>query len=277
MSRVASGVTLLTLYGPGFQAFSGGYPTGWKRIVPQNGNTKRTLLTLALIKRLRKFHPSATLPALGRPERLVDEQQVRQAFKLAMRCWFAREVGIVGALERAGGVDVENDVIGRALLFWAAYEAGADAAHPFTLASDPEEIRAIQWDRTDALVAAVAAAASPDVMKRAQQELFDRGEWRELRDAPDRLAKWFDRHSKLGLSLQTAMSKTEIVSFPVTSTSPSMRDILVWKAEPGWPRLPQSISGKTIYLSDVGDAEALKVAQQFVQVVDLTSMGIAWI
>jgi hypothetical protein len=54
-----------------------------------------------------------------------------------------------------------------------------------------------------------------------------------------------------------------------------MRDILVWKAEPGWPRLPQLLSGKTVHLSDVGDAEPLRIAQQFVQVVDLRAMGIA--
>lgn len=236
---------------------------------------ERTLLTLALIKRLRKFHPSSALPASGRPERLVDDDQVREAFKLAMRCWFTRESGIVGALGRAGGVDVENDVVGRALLLWAAYEAGMDAAQSFAPSFDPEKVRAIQCNRTDALVAAIAASASPDVVNRAKQELFDRGEWREVRDAPDRLAKWFERHSQLGLSLQKVMSGKQPASLPVVVTSPSMRDILVWRAEPGWPRLPQLISGKTVYLSDVGDAEPLKVAQQFVQVVDLKSIGLA--
>lgn len=236
---------------------------------------ERTLLTLALVKRLRKFHPSATLPASGRPGRLVDDLQVRQAFKLAMRCWFTRGVGIVGTLERAGGVDAESDIIGRALLLWAAYEAGMDAAQPFAPSLDSEEVREIQCDRTDALIAAIAAAASPEVLKRARQEVFDRGDWREPRDAPDRLAKWFDRHTQIGSSLQKAISGKRPASLPVATRSPSMRDILVWKAEPGWPRLPQLISGKTVYLSDVGDAEPVRVAQQFVQVVDLRAMGIA--
>jgi hypothetical protein len=236
---------------------------------------ERTLLALALIKRLRRFYPSPALHVSGRPERLVNDAQVRQAFKLAMRCWFTREVGIVGALDRAGGVDVENDVIGRALLLWAAYEAGTDAAQAFTPGLHPDEVRVIQCDRTDAIIAAIAAAASPAVVDRAKQELFDRGEWRESRDSPDRLAGWFERHSQLGLSLQRGMSRKQPASLPLVTKSPSMRDILVWKAEPGWPRLPQLISGKSVHLCDVGDTEPLKVVQQFVEVVDLRSMGIA--
>jgi len=235
---------------------------------------ERILLTLALFKRLRKFHPGQGLPVFGRPARLVDQAQVRQVFKLAMRYCFAREVGLVGVLERAGGVDAEHDVIGRALLFWAAYEAETDVAAPPRPNLEPEKIRAVQCDRTDALIAAIAASASPLVVQRARRELFDRGDWREPRDAPERLEKWFNRHSQLGLKLQKAISGKRPTSFPVSAVPPSMNDILVWKMEPGWPRLPQLISGRTVHLSDVGDAEPLRITQQFVQVVDLKSLGV---
>jgi hypothetical protein len=239
---------------------------------------ERILLTLALFKRLRKFHPGHTLPVSGRPARLVDQAQVRQVFKLAMRYCFARDVGLVGALHRAGGVDAEHDVIGRALLFWAAYEAETDVAEPPILSLEPDRVRAIQCDRTDALIAAIAASASPPALERARRELFDRGDWREPRDVPERLEKWFNKHSQLGLRLQKAINGKRPGSLPVAATTtPSMRDVLVWKTEPGWPRLPQLISGRSVYLSDVGDAEPLKVTQQFVQVVDLKSLGVSMI
>lgn len=236
---------------------------------------ERILLTLALFKRLRKFHPSQTLPVSGRPARLVDQAQVRQVFKLAMRYCFARDVGLVGVLDRAGGVDAEHDVIGRALLFWAAYEAETDVAEFPTSNLKPDRLRAIQCDRTDALIAAIAASASQPALERARLELFDRGDWREPRDAAERLEKWFNRHSQLGLRLQKAMNGKRPASLPVAVAAPSMRDVLIWKAEPGWPRLPQLISGRTIHLSDVGDAEPLKITQQFVQVVDLESLGVS--
>jgi hypothetical protein len=34
------------------------------------------------------------------------------------------------------------------------------------------------------------------------------------------------------------------------------------------------ISGRTVHLADVGDAEPLKIAQQFVQAVDVDALGI---
>jgi hypothetical protein len=235
---------------------------------------ERVLLALALLKRLRKFHPGQLLPTTGRPQRLVDDVQVRQAFKMAMRCWFTRDIGIVGVLDRAGGVETEHDVIGRALLLWAAYEAGTDVVEPSSLNVEPDELRAIQCDRTDALIAAIAASASPGVLERARHELFDRGEWHEPRDGLGRLEKWFNRHSQLGLKLQKAISSKRPACLPVTMATPSIRDILVWKAEPGWPRLPQLISGRTIHLSDVGDVAPVRVTQQFVQVVDVKSLGL---
>jgi hypothetical protein len=193
---------------------------------------------------------------------------------MAMRCWFTRDIGIVGVLDRAGGVETEHDVIGRALLLWAAYEAGTDVVEPSSLNIEPDELRAIQCDRTDALIAAIAASASPGVLERARRELFDRGEWHEPRDGLGRLEKWFNRHSQLGLKLQKAISSKRPACLPVTMATPSIRDILVWKAEPGWPRLPQLISGRTIHLSDVGDVAPVRVTQQFVQVVDIKSLGL---
>jgi hypothetical protein len=50
---------------------------------------------------------------------------------------------------------------------------------------------------------------------------------------------------------------------------------VVWKIEPGWPRFPEMISGRTVHLADVGDAEPLKVTQQFVQTVDIEALGIS--
>jgi hypothetical protein len=50
--------------------------------------------------------------------------------------------------------------------------------------------------------------------------------------------------------------------------------IRIWKAEPGWPRLPQLVSGKVIHLTDVGDADPLRISQQFVQAVDTQLLGL---
>jgi hypothetical protein len=235
---------------------------------------ERVLLTLALLKRLRKFGPGQLIPTSGRPARLVDDAQVRQAFKIAMRCCFSRDVGIVGALERAGGVETEHDVVGRALLLWAAYEAGTDAAEPTSLSVGPEKLRAIQADRTDALIAAIAASASASVLSRAQRELFDRGEWQEPRDRRERIGMWFQRHRKIGEAFQKRFSEKRPISLPVTIANPSIHDIVVWKAEPGWPRLPQLVSGKVIHLADVGDAVPLKISQQFIQAVDTKVLGL---
>jgi hypothetical protein len=235
---------------------------------------ERVLLTLALLKRLRKFHPGRQLAFSGHVTQLVDDNQVREAFKMAMRCLFMREAGIIGALGRVGGVETEHDVVARALLLWAAYEAGTDAAKPANLNVEPDVLKGIQCDRTDALIAAIAASASPSVLERARRELFDRGEWRQPRDHLERLERWYNWHSHIGIKLQKAMDSKRPAHLPVTAETPSINDILIWKAEPGWPRLPQLISGRTIHLSDVGDEGPVKVAAQFVQVVDVKSLGL---
>src|SRR4029077_6772249 len=105
---------------------------------------------------------------------------------------FMREAGIIGALDRLGGVETEHDVVGRALLLWAAYEAGTDAAKPANLNVEPDVLKGIQCDRTDALIAAIAASASPSVLERARRELFDRGEWRQPRDHLEPLERWYN-------------------------------------------------------------------------------------
>lgn len=186
-----------------------------------------------------------------------------------------REAGIVGALDRVGGIETEHDVVGRALLLWAAYEAGTDAAKPTNLNVEPDVLKGIQCDRTDALIAAIAASASPSVLERARSELFDRGEWRQPRDHHERLERWYNWHSHIGIKLQRAMDGKRPAHLPVTAETPSINDILIWKAEPGWPRLPQLISGRTIHLSDVGDEGPVKVTAQFVQVVDVKSLGLS--
>jgi hypothetical protein len=42
-------------------------------------------------------------------------RQLRDALKLAMHCYFARDSGVVSALEVMGGVDTEYEIIGRRL------------------------------------------------------------------------------------------------------------------------------------------------------------------
>jgi hypothetical protein len=142
--------------------------------------------------------------------------------------------GGVGALDRAGGVETEHDVIGRALLLWAAYEAGTDAAEPSSLNVEPDKLRAIQCDRTDALIAAIAASASPSVLERARHELFDRGEWREPRDGLERLEKWFNRHSQIGLKLQKAINSKRPACLPQRA---DRTEHMVWshRTEPAGP------------------------------------------
>jgi hypothetical protein len=112
------------------------------------------------------------------------------------------------------------------------------------------------------------------VLERARRELFDRGEWRQPRDRLERLERWYNLHSRIGIKLQQAMNSKRPARLPVTAETPSIGDILIWKAEPGWPRLPQLISGRTIHLTDVGDEGPVRVTAQFVQVVDVKSLGL---
>lgn len=235
---------------------------------------ERVLVTLALMKRLRKFHPGSAIPFTGVPKRLVDDEQLREAFKLAMHCWFARDGGVFGALERMGGIDSEHEIMGRALLLWAAYEAGVDVAQPVSLHMEPEEFRASQADRTDALISAIAASASPDALERARREIFDRGEWTGPYDRVDKIDVWFRRHTQIGQALQRALVRSRPPKLPVTTRSPSIQDIVVWKQEPGWPRFPEVVTGRIVHLAEVGDEEPLKIAQQFVQPVDIEGLGI---
>jgi hypothetical protein len=236
---------------------------------------ERVLVTLALLKRLRKFHPGTAIPFSGVPQRLVDEEHLRLAFKLAMRCLFARVGGVVGVLERMGGLDSEYEMMGRALLLWAAYEAGADVAQPKSFRIDPEDLRALQADRADALISAIAASASSETLARARREIFDRGEWTEPCDRVDNLEAWFRRHTRIGQTLHDTLTRSRPAKLPVLTRAPSIQDILVWKQEPGWPRLPEVVSGRVVHLADVGDEEPIKIAQQFVQPLDVERLGIS--
>jgi hypothetical protein len=242
------------------------HPAKWKY--------ERVLVLLALLKRLRRYHPGATIPFTGRPERLVDEEQLRDALKLAMHCYFARDSGVVSALEVMGGVDTEYEIIGRSLLLWVAYESGVDVAQPLSFNIDREELRAIQADRTDALIASIAASASPETLERARREIFDRGAWAERCDSTEKTDPWFKRHARIGQAIQNALITSQPSRLPVISRPPSLQDIVVWKNEPGWPRFPEMISGRTVHLADVGDAEPLRIAQQFVQAIDVDALGI---
>lgn len=247
-----------------------------KRLIEERSSKwkyERVLLALALLKRLRKFHPGQQFVCSGHLTQLVDDDQVRLAFKMAMRCLFMRDAGIFSALGRVGGVEIEHDIIGRALLLWAAYEAGTDAATPAKINLEPDALRVVQCDRTDALVAAIAASAGPSVLERARRELFDRGEWRQPRDSHERLERWYNWHSNIGIKLHRAMDSKTPAHLPVIVQTPLISDILIWKAEPGWPRFPQLVSGRTIHLSDVGDEKPVKVTAQFVEVVDVKSLG----
>lgn len=236
---------------------------------------ERVLVTLALLKRLRKFHPGASIPFSAIPERIVDEDQLRDAFKLAMRCWFARASGAVGALERLGGLDREYEIMGRALLLWIAYESGADIVQPASSRMEPDEFRACQADRTDALISAIAASASQETLERARREIFDRGEWSELCDRAETIERWFRRHTQIGQAMHNALIHSRPPALPVLLRSPLIQDIVVWKQEPGWPRFPEVVTGRIVHLADVGDEEPIKIAQQFVQPIDADRLGIS--
>jgi hypothetical protein len=224
---------------------------------------ERSLVLLALFKRLRRWHPGASIRFSGRPEHLASDEQVRDAFKLA-----------IAQLAQSGEFDEEHDIVGRALLLWAAYEAGMDVGKPKEFNLEPEELHALQSDRTDALVAAIAASASPQTLERAQRELFDRGPWREFADRPEIIERWFKRHSKIGLAFQGWLTRNKAPHLPILTRTPNVADVVVWKQEPAWPRFPQMVSGRTVYLADVGDAEPIKITQQFVQPVDIDALGV---
>jgi hypothetical protein len=147
--------------------------------------------------------------------------------------------GVVSALEVMGGVDTEYEIIGRSLLLWVAYESGVDVAQPLNFNIDREELRAIQADRTDALIASIAACASPETIERAQREIFDRGAWAERCDSTEKIDPWFKRHARIGQAIQNALISSQPSCLPVISRPPSLQDIVVWKSEPAWPRFPE--------------------------------------
>jgi hypothetical protein len=111
-------------------------------------------------------------------------------------------------------------------------------------------------------------------MERARRELFDRGVWNEPCDRRERIEIWFNRHAKVGEAIQRALARSDPSRLPVVSRAPALQDVVVWKSESGWPRFPEMISARTVHLADVGDAEPLKIAQQFVQAVDIDALGI---
>ena len=228
---------------------------------------ERTTLVLAFLKFLRKIHPEQGIVYVGFPERLVEVSQIRRAFGAVIGCWFARKSGVAQVLD----IDSADVSLGRALLLWAAYESGLDASsgdqHDFDMGSR-------QNDRLNAIVAAVAACASKETNDRARRELFDRGKWKERHDRFEAIEMWFNRHSQIGYMLSKYMREAG-PALPTLNRVASKNDLVVWKSEPRWPRLMNSLNGRAAILTDVGDTPEIKVHPQAILPIDIAKMGLA--
>jgi hypothetical protein len=209
----------------------------------------RLLLTLSLIRNLRSRRPAAqTSQRRGRPESLVSIQQVRLAYKIAMEALYRTEGGIAAHLESSTDhrSATERSTLD-ALLLWAAMEIGADAEAKPIFGEDREHKARRLSDKADAIVASMSAAAHPDIagspLARRPAQLW--------RDSASQIGpEWWQRHLGIGVALQNAAQRDGWL--PSLKRSPREGDIVVWMAEPTFPRVIASASGNKVCLFSPG-------------------------
>jgi hypothetical protein len=157
---------------------------------------------------------------------------------------------------------------------WAAYEAGIDAGKPKEFNLEPRRTTCASSRQNRRSGCGDRGIGKSRFWKEHVASFFNSGPWHQFQDRPEIVEAWFARHSKIGLAFQSRLTRSKTPHLPILTRMPSVADVVVWKQEPAWPRFPQMVSGRTVYLADVGDAEPIRITQQFVQPIDIDALGI---
>jgi hypothetical protein len=226
----------------------------------------RMLTVLCLVQKLRLLPPPPELAAGdAKPDSLVSMEQLRGLYSLGVRHLYGKG-GLAKRLaaEHGDSVASERRLIDSVLL-WFAREVGADCQRAVVFNESEQSVALRLQDRADLVVIAMSAAAGE-----GEPWLFDRGtvlsRWSDAeKPAPD----WLARHSALGSRLQQALAAR--AELPACALAPGA--FVMWKGEPGLPRVLRSLSGAKAALIEPGGvpADDKKVASGFIVGVDLSA------
>ena len=143
---------------------------------------------------------SVALDGHRRPAGLVGVNQLREAFKVAMRGMYG-ERGIARLLETSPAHRASDD---RAMLddvlLWTAHEIGADYEEKAVFNEQPAEKSRRLGDRADVVVVAISAAAHPYAL---EVGVLNQPSSRIWEDAKTPSPDWVERHRRLGAALQS--------------------------------------------------------------------------
>lgn len=210
------------------------------------------LTVLCLLQKLRKFHPPEDVPiqTVGRPKSIVSVTHLRKAFKASVAALYRGDRGLAEVLEKSPDHrNAEERELMDGLLLWAAREIGADAeAKPGFHESEDEQRQRIS-DKADVLIVAMSAAASEKAMALVRDHLAETAIWV---DGKTPLMGWYERHARLGASLQSALTANNFC-LPTVGRQLVSGDVAVWRQEPGFPRVVRSSAGKKTKLVEPGD------------------------
>lgn len=230
----------------------------------------RVLLVLCLLQRLRTLPPASSVALDGhrRPAGLVGVNQLREAFKVAMRGMYG-ERGIARLLETSPAHRASDD---RAMLddvlLWTAHEIGADYEEKAVFNEQPAEKSRRLGDRADVVVVAISAAAHPYPL---EVGILNQPSSRIWEDAKTHSPDWVERHRRLGAALQSGLSGKRL---PTLNRKPKDGEFAFWVAEPGLPRLVRSLSGNKVILFEPGADEisTRKIAAAYLNAVNLDAI-----
>lgn len=230
----------------------------------------RVLLVLCLLQRLRTLPPASSVALDGRrrPASLVGVNQLREAFKVAMRGMYG-ERGIACLLETSPAHRASDD---RAMLdevlLWTAHEIGADYEEKAVFNEQPAEKSRRLGDRADVVVVAISAAAHPYALEIG---VLSQPSSRIWEDANTPIPDWVERHRRLGAALQSGLSGKRL---PTLNRKPKDGEFAFWVAEPGLPRLVRSLSGNKVILFEPGADEisTRKIAAAYLNAVNLDAI-----
>jgi hypothetical protein len=230
----------------------------------------RILLVLCLLQRLRTLPPASTLAldSHRRPASLVGVNQLREAFKLAMNGLYGAR-GIARLLEASPTHRASDDrAILDDVLLWTAHEIGADYKETPVFNEQPAEKARRLGDRADVVVVAMSAAArlstyDEEALNHSRLEIWD--------DSATLPSDWVKRHRRLGAVLQSGLSGK---CLPTLKRKPKVGEFAFWVAEPGLPRLVQSLSGDKVTLFEPGadDGGGRKFVAAFLDAIDLDAI-----
>jgi hypothetical protein len=203
-----------------------------------------------------------------RPASLVGVNQLREAFKLAMHGLYGGR-GIARLLEASPAHRGSDD---RAMLddilLWTAHEMGADYEEIAIFNEQPAKKAHRLGDRADVVVVSISAAAhisTNDVwgLNHPSSRIWE--------DATTVSPDWFERHRRLGAVLQSGLSGK---CLPTLKRKPKVGEFAFWVAEPGLPRLVQSLSGDKVTLFEPGadDVSGRKIVAAFLDAIDLDAI-----